>query len=218
MIARPLTLLLTASLLGGCAQSAGTLNNEVEIGRGSKQPGIGGGAFTPPPLSRSFNTPAELDDDRPPAPPAPEKSVWAVDRNNWPIKTLSVPNDRVEHQPVYTRSLHETTEPARNRGRYPTAMSALEPPSETGQAQQMLEAVEAPVAGLADIILFIPRAIWTPPWSDTRTGYEPYRRAPEMRGSIHPLKVAPTRTEQPDPASPPVRVPLGDYPPLDGPR
>lgn len=218
---KPNPLLIAAALiptLAGCTRSGSTLNNELEIGRGSNTRALGGGVFTPPSLSRSFNTPAELDDDRPDPTALPPKSVWAVDRDNWPIVTLPVPNSMPVHNPIYTRNPHHPSDSYRSRGRYPTAMSVFDNAAEVGYDEQVQEAVEAPLAALADIVMFLPRSVWTPPFSEVRTAYEPYRRAPEMRGSLHPLKVAPTRTEKPDPSSPPVRIPLGDYPPVDSRR
>lgn len=200
--------------LTGCATSSSTLNSELAIGSGSRDRGIGGGHYLPPSLSRAFY--AAADEEPPFAPPKPEPSVVSVSRENWEVLAYPIPSDRVEHQPIYTWNPHETTEPARNVGKFPTALSALELSAPTSEDMQILEAVEAPLVALSDIVLFLPRAVFDRPWQTTRTGLMPYRRAPEMRGSIDPLKVQQQRLT-PDPASAPQQVPIGDYPPLPSP-
>lgn len=145
----------------------------------------------------------------------PPRSVVALTRDNWETTTITVPNDRAEHQPIYTRSLFEDTGPARNRGQFPTAQSANELMARNSSDKQLLEAAEAPFGAMADIVLFVPRALFLRPWQTTRTGTEPYRRAPNPRGSLSP--VVATHVEPKDPGAAPVQVPIGELPPLDKP-
>jgi len=198
--------------LGGCSTSLSPLNDELAVGPGSRAAGVGGGEFTFKPLTRSFNINPTT--ERPFAVEVPEKSVVGVSRDNWEIMPVTVPNDRIAHQPIYTHNLHENTEPPRNRGQFPTTRSSLDLSVPESGEMQVLEAIEAPFAAVTDIVLFLPRAIMNQPWETTRTGSQPYRRAPEMRGSVHPLKLTPKRTTKPDPAAAPVQVPIGDYQPL----
>jgi hypothetical protein len=192
--------------LAGCIAGPSELNNELSTGNGDRR--------RDPYLPESFKP--DLGRTTPET-EAPAPSVVAIDRTNWEIMRVTVPNDLAAHQPIYTRSLHENDEIARNRGLYPTAVSANQVTHPTSHDAQLLEAAEAPFAAAADILLFIPRAVMNPPWETVRTGTEPYRRVPAPRASVPQVvstpttKPATTRAGIPDPAAAPVAVPIGEY-------
>ncbi len=215
-------MLLAAPLfLTACIGTQSDLNDSLAIGQG----GTRQAAYEPATLKPTFGrvapeagapaSPSAGDQAATPAAP----SLTGIERNNWDITIVSVPNDRAEHQPIYTRSLFENDAVARNRGLYPTALSVNQISDETSQDAQVLEAAEAPFAAAVDIILFIPRAVMNPPWQTVRTGFEPYRRAPAPRASVSPVLTQPRvspATGKPgmvDPAAAPVQVPIGEYHP-----
>jgi hypothetical protein len=201
------SMLVAAALLSACTYSQSELNDELSIGNGDgRRDSYKPAAFSQAPVR------SEPESKTPPAP-----SVVAIDRNNWDVLRVEVPNDRVAHQPIYTNSLYANNDVARNRGLYPTASSANQLKATSSEDAQILEAAEAPFAAAADIILFIPRAFMDAPWDPVRTGFQPYRRAPNPRASVSPVLTVPKppeRTGKPgivDPAAAPVQVPIGEY-------
>lgn len=201
MKSRVIFAVLLMSPLAACSESPRDLNREMAIG----------GTYRPAGFRSASALAAE--DQPPPAPTVPPRSVVGLARDNWGIVTVSVPNERPEHQPIYTRNITEDTGPARNRGQYPTVASANELRARNSNEMQLLEAVEAPLAAAADIVLFVPRALFLRPWQTARTGTEPYRRAPNPRGSLSPVIARPKDVK--DPGAAPVQVPIGELPPLE---
>lgn len=214
-------LLAVPLALTGCIGTQSELNDSLALGQdGAKQR-----AYEPATLRPTFGRVGPADGASGPSPagdaaaPPPPPSLVGIDRDNWEITYVSVPNDRVQHQPIYTRSLYENNAVARNRGLYPTALSVNQVSDESSQDAQVLEAFEAPFAAAADIILFIPRAVVNPPWETVTSGFEPYRRAPAPRASVSPVLVRPgvnPATGKPgivDPAAAPVQVPIGEFHP-----
>lgn len=214
-------LLTVPVFLTACIGSDSGLNDSIAIGQGGGKDV----SYEPATLKPTFGhvKPLTADggltpsDDAAPEPPPP--SLVAIERTNWDIMVVSVPNDRAEHQPIYTRSLYENDAVARNRGLYPTATSVNQVSDKSSQDAQVLEAAEAPFAAAADIILFIPRAVMNPPWETVRNGFEPYRRVPAPRASVSPVLTQPkppAASGKPgmiDPAAAPVQVPIGEYHP-----
>lgn len=205
-------LVLAAAASAGCSSSPSTLNTELAMGTGADQ-FREGQTFRPPTLQPALAATAERPDSSPVE--VPERSVVSLSRDNWEIMPLSVPTDRLEHQPIYHRSQVQNDELARNRGQYPTARTANDTISPSTADSEFLEMFTAPLYAIGDIVLFLPRAWETPPWATTRTGFEPYRREPAPTASVPWLKTQPRRTEIADPAAAPVQIPEGEYPPLD---
>jgi hypothetical protein len=200
---RPLILLLALPL----AACRGPTNDEMSVGTGSP------GAFTPPTflresgeLARSASFATYSVDN-----PAPEPSVTGLSREHWALTTFAVPNDLTAHNPTFTKNLTYVNDPVRALGEYPDQLSSLQLATDTMDGtrdREAYEALAAPFAAAADIVLFPVRAFVTAPWHITRTGTEPYRRAASPGAALN----APPRPPNmalppiPDPASAPVPV------------
>lgn len=214
----PMVLPFAAAAIAGCTHSVSDLNDGLSVGDGAVAEGRARGpVYRPPTLDPDFGRPQTEPAAGASGPPAP--TTLTIDRGNWEITRIEVPNDRAAHQPIYTRSLLANDEVARNRGTYPTAMSASQHSHRTSSDAQILEAAMAPAAAAADIVLFLPRAIINPPWTTVSGGFEPYRRVPPPSASVSPVitggRPLPTRAGRlgiPDPAAAPVQVPVGEYP------
>jgi len=217
MLERSPAFVLVLVALSACTSSPYGLNHQLAIGEGGPQ------TWTPAALTPGFGlSPSNRTNTPAAAPGRPPPSVIALDRANWEVLRVPVPNALSAHQPIYTRDILENDTVDRNRGRYPTPASAHQISHPSSGDRQILEAFEAPVAALADIVLFLPRAVVTPPWATTRTGLEPYERGPRPRTSISPVLTATPRATTPrsrssDPAAAPVRVPTGESFPVEVP-
>ena len=197
----PLTPLL---LLTACA---GPLNTESCIGvvMPTDSTGRGGGVFCPPTITESSirEVPEEAaatvnqrlapvyvgggdggavvqaGDARP--------SVVSLERGNWGATQVTAPNDLSAHQPRYSQNLLLNDTLRRTRGEYPTAASALDTGTSAGMDRQIQEALVAPLAAAADVVLFVPRAVvQARPDRPTRTGLEPYQRQPRVQTIVPP--------------------------------
>ncbi len=142
-----------ACLIGGCAPNAA--NDRMWLGDGVV---VEGAALEP-------------------TPGAP-----GLDREKWAKTTVVVPVDGTAHSPTYTGWWH-LPETARERGEYPTALTALE----TGdgyQATRRVEAAASPVIAAAETVGAPVGAILYPPverrWSPN-VGYERTRPAGQVR-------------------------------------
>jgi hypothetical protein len=227
------SLSLTACLLlSACTASPYRLNDELAVGAGA------GGTYRPATFSSEFSLAGREAAAREPGVPAaaskrrslvlatteepeqpagalrtPEPSHTRLDRANWEPIQITVPNELPAHQPRYTQNLIENTHLARNRGDYPTALSANEYNHPKAADAQVFEAVAAPVGAAADLVLLLPRAMVTRPWQTTRTGMEPYRRVPNPTASLSTVETTPrvrTRRGIDDPTAAPVQVPVGE--------
>jgi hypothetical protein len=108
-------------------------------------------------------------------------SVTGIDRSNWSPTLVNVPNDLSAHPPIYTDNVLIPEGTLRSRGRYPTPASSLDTPTSKGNKTQAQEALIAPFAAAADVVLFVPRVIAEAgPMRPTRTGLDPYERAPQQ--------------------------------------
>lgn len=208
--ARVITISGAAIALGACAQ--GTLNTSPAVGFGKE-------TWTPPTIA-SKPVPVQSEGeftattDQKAAPvytaggvlPAADaaRSVNDLDRSGWNQTTVLVPNDAPEHRPLYTRSILTTQEQYRQQGRFPTAQSALDTPTTATENSQIGEAFITPFAAAADVVLFIPRAVFVArPYQPTRTGSWPYARRPEQNTIVPPVTVpvpqsAPKGPQQPE--------------------
>lgn len=100
-----------------------------------------------------------------------------LDRSGWRASTVVVPVDGVMGHPRYLRNYTLSDELARQRGDFPTALSATELPS-NDQASQRGEAVLAPLVATGQALLLVPRMIFVQPWEQVRHTPQPLWRAP----------------------------------------
>lgn len=224
--------LTTCLLLSACTASPYRLNEELAVGAGAA------GAYRPATFSSEFSQAGREAAARGPGAPTaapkrrslvlatteePDEAAIAIadvepthtrlDRANWEPLRIIVPNELAAHQPRYTKNLIENTYLARNRGDFPTALSANEYNHPKATDAQLFEAVAAPVGAAADLVLLLPRAVVTRPWQTNRTGMEPYRRAPNPTASLSTVETTPrvrTRRGIDDPTAAPVQVPIGE--------
>lgn len=85
-------------------------------------------------------------------------SLGRIDRADWNERAYLVMQDGTRHHPRLTTGGPRYTDAIpRQRGEYPTAMSALDLSADHGA--QFWEAVAAPFWAATDVVLFIPRAI-----------------------------------------------------------
>ncbi len=219
------TTVAIVALFAGCTTSFSSLNDGLAVGDCAASPDRaaehGHLAQT---LRADFGAPRTAPGAASGSQAVPPPTTLSIDRGNWAVTRINAPSDLAGHQPIYTRSVLENTEVARNRGSYPTPTSANQISHRTSEDAQLLEAAIAPVAAAADIVLFIPRAIMNPPWETVSTGLEPYRRSPLPSASVSPVVAGsrpnPSRLGRVgaglgivDPAAAPVQVPVGEFQP-----
>ena len=212
--ARMTVLPLALLTLAGCA---GPLNPEPKIGTGA-------GAWTPPTIGESaMNMPdpetlgATTYAEAPVytatgivTVPDAERSVLTLDRTNWQDSVVAVPNDLAAHQPRYTNNILRPENTRRAQGQFPTAQSALDTGTSRGNDLQAQEALFAPFAAAADVVLFLPRfAFEARPDRATRTGTTPYQRVPVQQtlAPVAATPVGPARSPLPGPQSPAAPTP-----------
>lgn len=162
--------LAAAGAVGGC--DTFLRNTEMEVGRDTKHEFVIEtivGA-TPPPDPGTAQEPDK----------APPMSLPTLDRSGWPVAACVVPNTQPAHGAIYANEIPLNTSRPRDRGVYPTAMSAIDLTSLQGNQDQALEAGLVPIAAAGDILLMIPRMFVTPPWATTRTALAPYQRGPRV--------------------------------------
>lgn len=94
-------------------------------------------------------------------------SAASLDRTHWGRLVVEAPVDGVSASPTYTRSFSRTQVTARQRGEFPTPVSALEL---SGDAQgQREEAWLGAPRALGGAVLLIPRLFLERPWREVRT-------------------------------------------------
>lgn len=110
-------------------------------------------------------------------PPSLAAGGAGLDRSAWPLLTLDVPYDTTGGTSRYTRDYRYTETTARQRGEYPTPLSALELDGDTIEAQRD-EAIVNPLMHLTQAALLLPRMIMRAPWVEVSHEPQPYWRAP----------------------------------------
>ncbi len=117
-----------------------------------------------------------------PAFPEGKRSLLAIDRANWETTPFLVPVDGTGHRPTYFDTLQLKHATARQRGQFPTALTALELDGGFTDAQ-LVESIDMPLVMTGEAIavpfrlLLEPqsRTYWSPSWSYDRwpAGQEP---------------------------------------------
>ncbi|MFO0857088.1 MAG: hypothetical protein U0640_07005 [Phycisphaerales bacterium] len=131
-------------------------------------------------------------------------SVSGLSRAHWQPTTVIVPVDGVEGYPRYTREHPQALATARQRGEYPTEMTALELSGDT-YSQRWNEALESPAWAIWQAVSMPYRFIWVQPWEPTRHLPDQHWRAPvntaritsaEMAASNQPEKIEDTTSQE----------------------
>lgn len=94
-------------------------------------------------------------------------SVTGIDRSDWARTEVFLPVDGTVHGPTYTHRWQLADKTARQRGQYPTALTALELYNGS-QGDQQLEALLNPLQSLGDIVLFPIKIVILEPFWRTR--------------------------------------------------
>ena len=132
--------ILPALLLVGCTNR---LNDRIELGNAFILP-----AFT----------------EAQPAVPDSGPSITTLDRSAaWSPMEFSVPVHGVAHPPIYTKPSNSLDTLPRQRGEYPTALTALDL-GEPSMEKEILQTGRAHGMAALEAILLIPRLIMRPPW------------------------------------------------------
>lgn len=102
-------------------------------------------------------------------------SLTGISRDHWAPLQYHVPVDGTVHTRIYAKRTFWADKTARQRGEYPTALSALEMINGS-EDQQGLEALNNQFRAVTDLVLLIPRmAIWLP-WVQKRSPDDAYTR------------------------------------------
>lgn len=101
--------------------------------------------------------------------PQGKSSLVAIDRSNWEAQTFLVPVDGTGHRPTYATTLELKNSTARQRGEFPTELSALE--LHGGYTdEQLVESFDSPLLALGSCVI-IPIRLFVEP--QTLTKYSP---------------------------------------------
>ena len=111
----------------------------------------------------------------------PGPRTGTISREHWPLIPITSWPTYPERQPVFTRSPAFNDSSPRAVGKFPTAASAIDRVTTEQMNAQVFEGLAAPFYAVADMVLFIPRAIRTPPWVTVDNSSTTYERAPGPR-------------------------------------
>lgn len=163
---RPAALLLAAAMAGACVAPA---DNRTGVGD-----------WQPEALTATEQTAyAKIDPNKPDQP-----SLTGVDRNNWSERTMVIGDEPVLTYPTYRSNPSYTSATARQRGEYPTALSALETTNDQSLSQQTAEGFAFPFWGALDIPAMIPRVFITPPGKLVQSPVSAAPRAPQATAPV----------------------------------
>jgi hypothetical protein len=131
---------------------------------------------------------------RPDAPARSDKASLAgagsrLNRAHWEPVPVVVPVDGVDGLPTYSRHHAFTDATARQRGEFPTPISALELGGDSLEARRD-EALFAPLDSFAQALLVLPRFFFVQPWDTTRHEPQQYWMAPSSAQRITSEDVA----------------------------
>ncbi len=100
-----------------------------------------------------------------------------LNRGAWEPVPFVVPVDGIDALPTYSRHTRFTASTARQRGDYPTPISALELSGDS-LVDRRDEALFAPIDSFAQALFIVPRFFFVQPWEDVRHEPQRYWMAP----------------------------------------
>lgn len=129
-------------------------------------------------------------------------SVAGLSRASWAPQTIAVPVDGVHAYRRYTRSYRITDDSSRQRGDYPTPLSALDLVG--GEAHdQVLESLCAGPHALYEGLVLVPRLFFVRPDEEVRATPQDYWRAPVTTPRFTRAERAPAHADTGDAAAAP---------------
>jgi hypothetical protein len=111
--------------------------------------------------------PVPFDPARPERPDLPSLRQDTAARTNWTLRPFTVPVSGVTHRPTYNSPRRSVETTVRQRGQFPTESSVIDTTLPGSQTDVLYEAALAPFESARDLVLFVPRAVVTPPWTRT---------------------------------------------------
>lgn len=126
---------------------------------------------------------------------ADSTSVEGLSRAHWTHTTIIVPVDGVEGYPRYTREHPNALATARQRGEYPTEVTALELSGDT-ERKQWQEVIESPMWAIIQAVSMPYRFIWTQPDDPVRHLPDQHWRAPVNTPRVTIAEVAASQAEE----------------------
>lgn len=135
---------------------------------------------------------ARYHSDAAPITQATGPSLVGGGREHWDASELTVPIAETEHHPTYTALEPSYGRTPRSMGAHPTIQSAFD--LGDSSSAPFWEGVAAPFHAASDVVLFIPRAIMTPPGTQVASPDTAWER-------IRPIEV-PAADAAGSPASP----------------
>lgn len=198
---------LAGALLGACS-GGGELNQGTAVAGTMRLETFSADHYAwMPPASGTNPDPASVDST-------------TLSRDHWDAYPLQVPLSGAQHYPTYSTAPEYTHATRRQRGEYPTAVSALDSSSEDSRRRLVYEGFAAPLYACGDLLLLPIRAIGTPPWAAVVSPQGPVHRTPPT-----PAVTVSNSGLRPVPAGTVVEVdaapdedPVKDIPPLEPPR
>ncbi len=163
--------------------------------------GDGRDAFHPEALTETTRPDTQLQDDPP--------STVTLERDSWGTQRIVVPVDGVAHLPRWATNSGTNRETARQRGDFPTALSALELTGSDNRAQ-FHDYAMSPVNAAKDFFMLFIAWYDDPVWTEHRGTSYTYWRAPTF--TARPVKPVPTRTLPPRQEEPPPAEPVAQEP------
>jgi hypothetical protein len=132
-----------------------------------------------------------------------QPSITGVDRGNWPKTDFLVPVDGTAHNTIYAKRWLFADKTARQRGLYPTALSALEVTGGS-ESQQQIEVPANWLSSAGDILLMPFALFWQAPWTTRWSPDTAYARYwhPERPAAAAPEPAAPFEQPAPTPVTP----------------
>ncbi len=182
--------LMALGMLGACART--TRNERPWMGQ--KEAGEQYGVVYLDSIRPDIRPETAVIDDRP--------SLWSLTRENWEPMVFAVPPDGVASRRTYAHERFLTRETARQRGDYPTQLTATELGGDT-RGVQAIEGVMNPFIALVDMIVLPARMIAESPYREVYAYPESYWRAAAttLRSPVADVYMGPPAPAPPPPAT-----------------
>jgi len=109
-----------------------------------------------------------------------QPSITSLERGDWPASTYTASYNTVSHPTSYSTIYRGTDANSRQRGGYPSQVSATDTTSDRGRIQQISEAAIYPFYAGLDLLAFPWRMFSQAPWDSGQSPTGPRVRAPRV--------------------------------------